>query len=97
MPTERPSLDAEADLRREIDRLRELVGPDEFSYDDLGVELANARNAVREAEAEAGRLRGAITELRVDLHRAQQDQYHVRRLIVRPVQAVVARLRRRTN
>lgn len=78
----------------EIDRLRALVGPTEASYEDLQVELANARNAVRAAEADNGRLRAEITELRIDLHRARQDQYHIRRLVLRPALAVRNRLRR---
>jgi chromosome segregation ATPase len=84
----------DADQSAEIERLRALVGPTEASYEDLQVELANARNAVKAADAELGRLRGEITELRLDLHRAQQDQYHIRRLILRPAIAVRNRLRR---
>ena len=37
-------------------------------------ELAQAREAARLAEAEAGRLRGEIVELKTPLARARQDQ-----------------------
>ena len=82
------------DRRSELDRLRELVGPDEQSYADLRDELAHARDAVRDAEAEAGRLRGMITEMRLELHRARQDQFHLQRVALRPVSGVIGRLRR---
>lgn len=85
---------ATADLRADVDRLRAMIGPDEQLYDDLRDELARARDAVRDAEAEAGRLRGTITEMRLDLHRARQDQFHLQRVALRPVSGLVGRLRR---
>ncbi len=77
----------------ELERLRALVGPLEESYEELRVELAEARQAARAAEYEAGRLRGELTAMRVDLHRARQDQYHVRRLLLRPLRRVLGRRR----
>ena len=80
------SADAHADaaLSSEIDRLRWLVGPNEQSYRDLRAELRAAEQAVRAAEASAGVLRGELTEARIALRRAQQDQYHVLGLLARP-------------
>jgi hypothetical protein len=71
-------------VQAEIDRLRRLVGPDEMSYQDLRTELEAAGRAVRDAEAANGELRATITELRVELRRARQDQYHVWKLLGRP-------------
>jgi hypothetical protein len=68
----------------EIERLRALVGPNEESYADLQAELEQSSAAVREAELANGRLRAEIVELRVDLRRARQDQYHVWKLVGRP-------------
>lgn len=79
--------DAPADLaaaRAEIARLRLLVGPHEHTYDDLVAEVAAAEQAVRAAEAANGELRAEITELRLDLRRARQDQYHLWKLVARP-------------
>ena len=92
MPGER--LETEIELRRELDRLRALVGPDERTYEDLCADLAAARDAVKSAETEAGCLRGTITEMNVELHRARQDQFHLQRVALRPVAGVVRRLRR---
>jgi len=75
-----PDLDPEA----EIQRLRRLVGPNEHAYDDLVAELEAVQQAVREAEAANGVLRAEITELRIDLRRARQDQYHLWKLVARP-------------
>ena len=76
--------DADAALSSEIDRLRWLVGPNEQSYRDLRAELQAAEQAVRDAEAATGVLRGELTEARIALRRAQQDQYHVLGLLARP-------------
>lgn len=86
--------DVTDDVTAELERLRALVGPNEQSYDDLRAELARASDAVKEAEAEAGRLRGTITAMQLELHRARQDQFHLQRVALRPVSALVARLRR---
>lgn len=84
------SADASADARSgaaeasEVARLRRLVGPNEQSYADLRFEVEAAEQAVRVAEASAGVLRGELTEARIALRRAQQDQFHVLRLLARP-------------
>ena len=79
----------------ELDRLRALVGPNESSYSDLRSEIAAARDEGRWSDAELGNLRAEITGLRVELHRAQQDQYHIRRLFLSPALAMRNRLQRR--
>lgn len=76
--------DAGIDQRSELDRIRRLIGPDEHAYADLVAELARAERAVRDAEAANGVLRAEITELRVSLRRARQDQYHLMKLLARP-------------
>ena len=84
------SADASADAgvgaadESDIGRLRRLVGPNEQSYADLRSEVETAEQAVREAEAATGVLRGELTEARTALRRAQQDQYHVLGLLARP-------------
>lgn len=88
-PTDDP-----ADLRAEIDRLRDLVGPSEQSYDDLRGEVLAARDAVRGAEAELGNARGELAELRVALVRAQQDQEQFQRILYDTLRAGRARVSR---
>lgn len=67
----------------------------------LEQELQAARDAARAAEAEAGRLRGEIVELKTQLARARQDQeafqkvLDVRRAVVTRLDRWVAGLRRR--
>lgn len=70
-----------AQLRAELDRLRELVGPSEESYTDLRHELLAARDAARGAQATAGTLRGQLVELEVALGRARQDQEHFHKTV----------------
>ncbi len=70
-----------AELRAEVDRLRELVGPTEQSYADLRHELLAARDAARGAQATAGNLRGRMAELEVELSRARQDQEHFQKTV----------------
>ncbi|WP_394943598.1 hypothetical protein [uncultured Ilumatobacter sp.] len=84
-----------AALRVEVARLRRLIGPNETSYVEAQAEVGNARNAVQAAEAALGVLRGEITELRYTLHRAVQDQHHIRRTVLSPVLKVRDRLRTR--
>lgn len=71
-----------AQLRAEIDRLRELVGPSEQSYVDLRHELLAVRDAARGAQATAGSLRGQIAELEVALSRARQDQEDFQKTVI---------------
>lgn len=47
---------------------------------DPGDDVAAAREAARSAQAEAGRLRGEIVELKTQLARARQDQEAFQRL-----------------
>ena len=68
-------------VRAELARLRELVGPDERSYADLVIDVDGAREAARAAEADAGRLRGTIAEMQVQLVRARQDQEQYQRFL----------------
>jgi hypothetical protein len=58
----------------EVKRLRELIGPSERSYAALLRDRDEAIEVARRAEAEAGKLRGDITEMSVQLSRARQDQ-----------------------
>ena len=87
-------LDDPVALRGEITRLRELVGPEERAYHELADDLATAVTAARDAELEAGRLRGRIAELLTQLDRARQDQERfqswldARRSVVERVDAV---------
>lgn len=68
-------------LRAEIERLQELVGPSEQSYDDLRHDLLAARDAAMGAEAAAGVLRGQLAEMHVQLARARQDQEYFQRML----------------
>ena len=65
----------------ELERLRELVGPSETSYAELRTDRDAARAVARDAEAEAGRLRGQIVEMSAQLSRARQDQDLLQRQI----------------
>lgn len=49
--------------------------------EQLRRDLAGAVSAAREAEAEAGRLRGTLTEMQTQLARARQDQEAYQQLI----------------
>ena len=81
-------VDAEADvevLRAEVERLRQLVGPSELAYEDLGVELRAAREAAKQAELAAGQLRGELIEVHVALGQGGQFEAMLRKLVpVRP-------------
>lgn len=71
-----------AELRAEVERLRELVGPSEQSYVDLRQDLLAARDAAKGAEAAAGVLRGRLAEMEVHVVRARQDQEHFQRIVL---------------
>lgn len=66
-------------------------------------ELAQAREAARLAEAEAGQLRGEIVELKTQLARARQDQetyqkaLDARRAVAAKLDRWAAGLRRRVR
>ena len=90
-------VDAEADgeaLRAEVERLRQLVGPSELGYDDLGAELRAAREAAKQAELAAGQLRGELIEVHVALARAGQFEAMLRKLVPLRLHRVAARARR---
>ena len=63
-----------AALSAEIDRLRDLIGPSQESYDQLKAALDTAERAARSAQQVAGDLRGELIEGQVALVRAQQTQ-----------------------
>jgi hypothetical protein len=86
--------DDPAALRAEVDRLRDLVGPSEQSYDDVRQDLLAARDAARGAEAAAGVLRGQLAEMHVELARARQDQDYFQRMVPFGVRTSLSRLSR---
>jgi hypothetical protein len=63
----------------ELLRLRSLVGPSEIAYRRLADDLTAASEQARDAELAAGRLRGELAEMSVQLARARQDQDSVQR------------------
>jgi hypothetical protein len=97
VPDDADPTDDASEVRAERDRLRELVGPDERAYTRLVADVAGARDAAREAEAEAGRLRGRIAEMQVQLVRARQDQERYQRVLDarRALRERLAAMRRR--
>jgi hypothetical protein len=91
-----PSAEAELrQLREEVARLRELVGPDEVSYVQRKVEVWAARDAVIGAEAENGTLRARVRVLEQALRDIGErpDLRHTRtwkagRAVMAPVRGV---------
>ena len=84
------------ETRAELERLRDLVGPSERSYRALERDRDEAVASARRAEQEAGRLRGDIAEMSVQLSRARQDQdLLLRRAAMTPTGRFVDRIRRR--
>jgi|SRR5436190_5514705 len=61
-------------LRAEVARLRDLIGPNEQSYIKLKTDVWSARDAVIGAEAEVGILRGRVRSLEAELTRALKEQ-----------------------
>lgn len=61
-------------LRAEVAHLRALVGPSETAYRELAAAAEAGERAVREHDAELGRLRGQLAEMSVQLARARQEQ-----------------------
>ena len=78
----------------EVDRLRELVGPNEQAYAALRQDLLAARDVAKGAEASAGALRGQVAQLHVELARARQDQDHFQRLVINRAHSTVGRITR---
>jgi len=77
MPTKPTPVSAEVELeqlRAEVARLRELIGPNEQSYIKLKTDIWGARDAVIGAEAEVGMLRGRVRSLEAELTRAIKEQ-----------------------
>ena len=62
------------ELRAEVARLRDLVGPSEQAYTKLKTDVWGARDAVIGAEAECGILRGRVRSLEAELTRALKEQ-----------------------
>ena len=58
----------------EFQRLRSLVGPSETDFRELRDDLIAASAQTMRAEIEAGRLRGELAEMSVQLARARQEQ-----------------------
>ena len=92
--SEQRSDDDVAALRAEVERLRQLVGPSESSYDDVRQDLLAARDVAKGAEAAAGVLRGQVAELEVALARARQDQDHFQRMVSVRLQSSAGRFSR---
>lgn len=81
--TTTPPESSEVDqLRAEVTRLRELVGPSEESYVKLRLDLLGARDAAMGAEAEAGRLKGHCLALEAHIVRLDRDQIWFRQQVV---------------
>jgi predicted nucleic acid-binding Zn-ribbon protein len=71
-----------AELRAEVARLRELLGPSEESYVKLRLDVLGARDAAIGAEAEAGRLKGYCKALEAQVARLDRDQIWFRQQVV---------------
>lgn len=82
--------------RRELERLRDLVGPSEVAYAALIRDRDEARDVARSALAETGVLRGRILELGVQVSRARQDQDLLQRqAAMSPTRRLLDRVRHR--
>jgi hypothetical protein len=66
-------------LRAEVDRLRELVGPSEESYQKLKLDLLTARDAVIGAQAEVGTARGQQRVLEAEVARLRRNRMYFQR------------------
>lgn len=71
-----------AELRAEVARLRELLGPSEDSYVKLQRDLLGARDAAIGAEHELGTVRGYNQALESEVVRLQRDFLWVREQVV---------------
>ncbi len=78
-PTE---TDEVSELRREVQRLRALVGPSEESYRKLRLDVLGARDAAIAAEAQLGQLRGQIVSLEAEVVRLRRDFLWFRQKVV---------------
>ncbi len=99
-----PTSDTELELqqlRAEVARLRELVGPSEHAYTKLKTDVWGARDAVIGAEAECGILRGRVRSLEAELTRALKEQQWFKQEVINRLKAyrvihrkVIGRVRR---
>lgn len=71
-----------AELRAEIARLRDLVGPSEDSYLKLQLDLLGARDAAVASESELGRLRGYAKSRDAEIARLRRDYLFFRKQIL---------------
>lgn len=76
-----------SELRVEVARLRELVGPSEQSYVKLKTDVWGARDAVIGAEAECGILRGRVRSLEAELTRALKEQQWFKQEVINRLKA----------
>jgi predicted nucleic acid-binding Zn-ribbon protein len=74
-------------LRTEVVRLHELIGPNEQSYIKLKTDVWSARDAVIGAEAEVGLLRGRVRSLEAELTRAIKEQQWFKAEIINRLKA----------
>ena len=81
-------------LRAEVARLRELIGPDEKSYTQLRTDVWGARDAVIGAEAEMGLLKGQVRSLQAEVARAVKEQQWFKDEILLRIKAWRTYLRR---
>ena len=63
-----------SDVEAELERLRTLVGPSEIGFAELRDDVVAASAEAKLAVLEAGRLRGELAEMSVQLARGRQDQ-----------------------
>jgi len=80
-------------LRAEVLRLREIIGPDEATYQHLRVELWAARDAAFGAEMAAGELRGQVKVLEGQLVRAHRNSKWLKARIKAPLRRIKGILR----
>lgn len=80
-------------LQAEVERLRELVGPDEAAYSSLKIELWAARDSAFGAEMAAGELRGQVKVLEGQLAQANRNRRWMIERIKAPLRRVKAILR----
>lgn len=80
-----------AQLRAEVARLRELVGPNEKSYTQLQIDLLGARDAAIGAEAELGTVRGYNQALEAEVERLERDFVWFRQNVVARFQGSLLR------
>jgi hypothetical protein len=70
------------ELRAEVARLRELVGPSEDSYRKLQLDVLGARDVAVAYESELGRLRGYAKSRDAEIARLRRDYLFFRKQIL---------------